>query len=186
VSSGGCVALLSGGASDKESAFIEATPDGTSVFFVTAERLSRQDTDTAYDIYDARECTTGSPCLSAPPSPPLPCAETQACRPAEPTKPLPGGPAGTATFKGPGNTISQPPPAQARHGVEAKRIVKRSLTRAQKLARALQGCRKRYHHVRRKREGCERAARRRYRKSGGHQSGSAKPRTAVRSKGSGR
>ena len=55
--SGGCVSLISGGSSDRESAFIEATPDGGNVFFVTEARLLPQDTDTAFDIYDARECT---------------------------------------------------------------------------------------------------------------------------------
>src|SRR5262249_49805732 len=34
-SSGGCVSLLSGAGSDHESAFIEATPSGSDVFFVT-------------------------------------------------------------------------------------------------------------------------------------------------------
>ncbi len=55
--SGACVSLISGGSSDRESAFIEATPDGSSVFFITEARLLPQDTDTAFDIYDARECT---------------------------------------------------------------------------------------------------------------------------------
>ena len=48
------------GISGKESAFIEATPDGNNVFFVTAEQLVPQDTDTAFDIYDARVCSAAS------------------------------------------------------------------------------------------------------------------------------
>ena len=47
--------LLSVGTSDRESAFIEATPDGSDVFFVTESKLLPQDTDTAFDIYDARD-----------------------------------------------------------------------------------------------------------------------------------
>src|SRR5262249_9169508 len=66
-STGGCIALLSSGTSVNESAFLEATSDGSNVFFVTAAQLLPQDTDTAFDIYDARECTPESPCL-APPS----------------------------------------------------------------------------------------------------------------------
>src|SRR5262249_25626909 len=80
-SSGGCVSLLSSGNSPRESAFIEATPDGSDVFFETVAQLLPQDTDTAYDIYDARTCRELSPCLS-PPAPEAPsCAQAQTCRP---------------------------------------------------------------------------------------------------------
>ncbi len=54
---GGCVGLISSGSSQKESAFLEATPSGNDVFFLTAAQLSPQDTDDAFDIYDARVCT---------------------------------------------------------------------------------------------------------------------------------
>jgi hypothetical protein len=60
--SGGCVSLLSSGSSSRESAFLEATPNGSDVFFLTAAQLVPQDTDTAFDIYDARVCTRQSPC----------------------------------------------------------------------------------------------------------------------------
>ena len=36
---GGCVALLSSGSSPNESAFLEATPSGDDVFFLTAAQL---------------------------------------------------------------------------------------------------------------------------------------------------
>ena len=58
-----------GGSSDRESAFLEATPDGSNVFFLTEAHLLPQDTDTAFDIYDARECTALSPCLTPPAAP---------------------------------------------------------------------------------------------------------------------
>ena len=59
--------LISSGISDKESAFMEATPSGNEAFFITAAQLLPQDTDTAFDIYDARVCSRESPCLSAAP-----------------------------------------------------------------------------------------------------------------------
>jgi hypothetical protein len=158
--SGGCVSLLSSGSSERESAFIEATPDGSGVFFETAAQLLPQDTDTAFDIYDARVCSELSPCLS-PPAPEAPaCAEAQTCRPAEPVQAIPGvSPA--SRLAGAGNltpgTASQAP----QHGVEGKKTVKPP-TRAQKLARALARCHKRYAHEKRKRKACEKSARRRY------------------------
>jgi hypothetical protein len=157
--SGGCVSLISGGSSDRESAFIEATPDGSNVFFVTEAQLLPQDTDTAFDIYDARECTALSPCLTPPKTEEAPCAEARTCRMAEPAQPIPGVSAATRTLSSAGNVVSQPPPA--RHGIEAKKA-SRPLTRAQKLTRALRSCRRRYVHSRRKRHACVRTARRRY------------------------
>jgi phosphodiesterase/alkaline phosphatase D-like protein len=158
---GGCVSLISGGASDRESAFIEATPDASNVFFLTDSKLLPQDTDTAYDIYDARECTVLSGCFSPPAAEEAPCAETEACRPAEPAQPIPGVTWATATIGASGNIVSQPPPRPAKQGVQARKA-SRPLTRAQKLTRALRGCRKRYAHSKHRRERCERSARKRY------------------------
>jgi len=158
--SGGCVSLISGGTSTRESAFMETTPDGSNVFFITEARLLPQDTDNAADVYDARECTASSPCLSPPAPAPPGCSETETCRPAAPAQAIPGGPGGSATFTGPGNVArgASPTPKQ---GVEAKRIV-RPLTRAQKLHLALRACRKRYAHARTRRAVCERNARKQY------------------------
>jgi len=156
-STGGCVALLSGGSSDRESAFLEATPSGSSVFFLTEAQLLPQDTDTAFDIYDARECTAASPCLTPPAPTPSGCVEISTCRPAEPAQPLPqGGGQGTASYAGPGNPAL--PPA-AKQQVRDDKAAKR-LTRAQLLTRALRSCRKL--HNRRRREDCEAHARRLY------------------------
>jgi len=157
---GGCVALLSSGSPSKESAFIEATPDGSDVFFVTAAQLLPQDTDTAFDIYDARACTASSPCLTPTAGEAPGCAETETCRPAEPAKQIPAGPAGTETSSGPGNIIAAKK-APAKQQVEARKAEK-PLTRAQKLVRALAGCRRRYAHSKRRRAACERKARKRY------------------------
>jgi hypothetical protein len=156
---GGCVSLISGGTSDRESAFIEATPDGSNVFFVTEARLLPRDTDTAFDIYDARECTAISPCLNPPPPPPPACAETETCRPAEPAQPIPTGPAGTATTSGPGNMILQ---AQKPEQQVAPSKAVKPLSRAQRLRRALLRCRKHNAHSKRRRRACERKATKRY------------------------
>jgi phosphodiesterase/alkaline phosphatase D-like protein len=157
--SGGCISLISGAGSDRESAFIEATPDGSSVFFVTEANLLPQDTDTAFDIYDARECTEASPCLTPPAPAPPSCAEAATCRPAEPAQTIPGGPSGTAAFSGPGNAESHAsPPAQE---TKANKTSK-PLTNSEKLSKALKACRKRYAHAKRVRKKCESTARKRY------------------------
>ncbi len=154
--SGGCVGLISGGGSDHESAFLEATPNGSDVFFVTEAQLLPQDTDTAFDIYDARECTAGSPCLSPKPPPTPGCGTADACRPAEPAQPIIGAP---SVF--PGSNIA-PHSTPAREESRATKKTAKPLTRAQKLAAALKSCRRRHVHSKKKRAVCERAARRRY------------------------
>ncbi|HEX8714372.1 MAG TPA: hypothetical protein VF706_02295, partial [Solirubrobacteraceae bacterium] len=54
---GGCVSLVSSGKSDHESAFLDASEGGNDVFFLTSSSLIPSlDTDTAFDIYDARVC----------------------------------------------------------------------------------------------------------------------------------
>jgi hypothetical protein len=158
--SGGCVALLSSGTSDRESAFIEATPSGSSVFLVTESNLLPQDTDTAFDIYDARACTAESPCQTIPEPPAGGCEEAQTCRPASPPQQIPGGPGGSATFSGPGNSQSA---AQAQSQVKGKQASKpaaKPLTRKQKLAKALGLCKKK--HAKKKRKACEAHARKFY------------------------
>jgi hypothetical protein len=157
--SGGCVALISDGGSDHESAFMEATPNGSNVFFLTEAQLLPQDTDTAFDIYDARECTGVSPCLTPPETEETGCERTATCRPAQPAQPIPGGPSGTATFSGPGNIVAKLP--VAKHEVEARKAT-RPLTRTQRLVRALKSCRERYQHATKRRIACERKARKRY------------------------
>jgi hypothetical protein len=52
--SDGCVGLISSGTSSLESAFFDASENGDDAFFVTAAQLSYRDTDSAYDVYDAR------------------------------------------------------------------------------------------------------------------------------------
>jgi hypothetical protein len=121
---------------------------GANVFFSTADPLVPQDTDTQVDYYDARICTTGDPCI-APPLPSLPPCLGEACH---------GTPAATpsllappsVTFSGAGN-LSPP--------VSKPAVKPKSLTRAQKLAKALKACKKK---PRRKRAVCKAQARKRY------------------------
>jgi hypothetical protein len=170
-SSGGCVELLTPGTSEKESAFIEATPDGSDVFFVTESQLLPQDTDTAFDIYDARECTSASPCLTPPAPTPPACGEADSCRPAQPAQTIPGGPAGSATFSGAGNAV--PPTPSSEQQVKGAKTGVKPLTRAQKLTKALKTCRK--VHAKKRRRACEAHARRLFgSKSKARKSASAK------------
>jgi hypothetical protein len=160
-STGGCVSLISSGTSRREAAFLEATPSGNDVFFLTAAQLLPEDTDTAYDIYDARVCTQVSPCLtpSAPPGPG--CSETDACRPAEP------GVAGSLTAAGSATTTGQGDAAPQSTGMGAtlgnrstNKPQPKPLTRAEQLARALRACKQ----IKRKRPRarCEAQARKRW------------------------
>ncbi len=74
---------------------------GSNVFFSTADQLLPADTDTELDYYDARTCTSESPCVKQAP-PPLPpcigetCHGTPAGTPLSPNVP-------SATFNGQGN-----------------------------------------------------------------------------------
>jgi hypothetical protein len=148
----GCVGLISSGTSSEESAFLDASgvgPGGQEaedVFFLTSSPLTSEDTDTAYDVYDAHICSTQSPCHTPAPPPPLPCDATESCRSAP--MPQPGiFAAPSATITGAGNIT--PPP-----------LVKPvSLTRAQKLAKALKACKTK---PKSKRAACEKQARKAY------------------------
>ena len=137
----GCISLISGGTSKQESAFLDASVSGGDVFMLTASQLVPQDRDTAFDVYDARVCTSESPCLTPPVETHTACEEkpseatckppsaTQPALPSAPPSSLPGaGNAGTHEVLG--LTVSKP-------GTGSK-----PLTRAQKLAKALKACKK--------------------------------------------
>jgi hypothetical protein len=147
--SGGCVGLISSGTSSEESAFADASASGGDVFFLTSARLVAQDYDTSVDVYDAHECTAVSPCFAVPPASPPPCGTGDACKPAPSPQPSIFGAPASATFSGAGNVVPSAPVATGR-----------SLTRSQKLARALTACKK--ESGRGRRAACERKARRRY------------------------
>jgi sugar lactone lactonase YvrE len=162
VRSGGCVSLVSSGSSAEESAFVDASETGGDAFFITYSKLLPQDFDNAPDVYDAHECTTNVPCYPTSPAVPPVCATGDACKAAPTPQPSLFGPAPSATFSGVGN-VSPPRPGA---GVRAK-----SLTHAQKLARALRACRKRSP---KQRATCRRAARKRFGPAAGSHKASAK------------
>jgi hypothetical protein len=147
--SGGCVSLISAGTSSEESGFLDASEGGGDVFFLTSSRLASLDVDTALDIYDAHACTVSVPCIAAPVGPP-PCDSGDSCKGAPAIQPSIFGAPASATFVGAGNVT----------GSSSVPVVKpRSLSRAQKLARALRECKRK---PRRKRGVCMRRARARY------------------------
>ena len=150
----GCVALISSGVSAQESAFLDASESGDDAFFLTAEPLVGIDQDTDFDLYDARVCTTSSPCLSQDLPARESCQSSAACNTAPASVPLETGPSGSATYQGPGNAAKHEALATTKH------TTPKPLTRAQKLALALKACRK--HKAGSKRVRCERKARNAY------------------------
>jgi hypothetical protein len=149
---GGCTGLISSGRAAGESLFMEASATGSDVFFTTAERLVRKDTDTAVDVYDAHECTALAPCASEA-TPPKECESAAECRLA-PTPP-PGifGSGPTESLVGNGNALPVPTVIKPKTAAQL---------RAEKLAKLLEVCRKKYPHSKKRRSRCERAARRVY------------------------
>jgi hypothetical protein len=146
--SGGCVDLISSGTSSEESVFLDASEGGGEVFFLTASKLASQDHDTSLDVYDARECTVQSPCLTAPVAPPE-CTTVDACRAASTPQPTIFGAPPSATFSGTGNST---PTATTKAKAKA-------LTGAQELSKALKACKK---QPKKKRPACEKQARKKY------------------------
>ncbi len=138
----GCFSLISSGESSADSRFVDASSDGSDVFFATAASLVSQDPG-LIDIYDARvDGGFASPAVRG-------VCEGEACQaPARP--PIDATPA-SVTFSGEGNLTVEP----AVH-VQPK---KKALTRKQKLARALKACKRKHG---KNRTHCQRQARKRY------------------------
>jgi hypothetical protein len=151
---GGCVALISSGTSDHESAFVDASESGNDVFFLTNAKLSSSDVDTSFDIYDARVCDApgAEACVSSGSAPPPACSG-EACKPPASSQPV-YGPPSSSTFSGSGNIVQQ-----AVLGSKSAQKAK-APTRAQKLAAALKKCRKL--KQKKKRQACIRQARKKY------------------------
>jgi DNA-binding beta-propeller fold protein YncE len=150
--SGGCVSLISSGASAQESAFMDASESGDDVFFLTAAKLSPLDLDAALDIYDAHRCTGALPCIVFPEVNPPPCNNEASCKASPTPQPSIFGAPASASFSGPGNPPPAPPaPAKVKTPEEI---------RIEKLNKALKACHAK--KIKKKRRACEKAARRKY------------------------
>jgi hypothetical protein len=73
----GRATLITRGSHAATSMFLDATPDGSNVFFATDERLVGQDRDDTVDLYDAR--LGGGIASQSPPAGPAPCSADE-CR----------------------------------------------------------------------------------------------------------
>ena len=149
----GCVGLISSGESAQQSVFLDASETGSEVFFLTTAKLVPEDTDTSYDVYDARECTPQSPCEAPTAEQPPPCDNEASCKPAPSPQPEIFGPSGSATFSGPGNLITP-------LATDTTKPAAKPLTKAQKLTAALKTCKK--DKKKAKRQACEKQARKKY------------------------
>ena len=151
----GCVALISSGTSQHESAFLDASASGNDAFFLTAAQLVSQDSENAPAVYDARVCGTAQtqPCLPVV-EPPPPACSGEGCRPPAPTQPS-FQPAASSTYSGTGNAPDKQQVASNKSTTKPK-----LLTRAQMLVQALNACRK--HKRKKQRVACERTARKAY------------------------
>lgn len=107
VANSGCVDLISTGESPRESEFVDASSDGSDVFFTTLSGLVPQDYG-LIDIYDAR-IGGGFP---PPFNPPASC-EGEACQGplASPNDPTPG----SSSYQGPGNPSQTPNKKKKKH-----------------------------------------------------------------------
>jgi hypothetical protein len=140
---GGCIYLLSGGASKDGAVFAEASASGNDVFMVTRARLVPQDGLETFKMYDARVGAPRPPAATA-------CSGT-GCQGVPPAPPIFATPS-SVTFNGAGNY----PPTPPVKGKTAAQI------RAEKLAKALSTCRKKYKKQKKKRAACEKTARKAY------------------------
>lgn len=109
---GGCDFLLSGGISQSPSIFVDASADGGEVFFETRAQLVPRDHDENLKLYDARVCTSASPCFHETPV----ACEGSGCQGNPPAPPIFATPS-SVTFNGTGNFS---PPASVKQIVKPK------------------------------------------------------------------
>jgi hypothetical protein len=155
-SDGGCVALISGGDSEHEQAFLDASASGNDVFFLSTEPLAPNPED-SLSVYDAHVCESTSPCPTSAKEASVACDESvHACK--NPPEPFTGGSGSPAseTTSGVGNIT----PQLAQGAVLHEKTAVKPLTKAQKLAAALKACKK--DKKKTKRQACEKAAHKKY------------------------
>ncbi|HXP99167.1 MAG TPA: hypothetical protein VN845_03770 [Solirubrobacteraceae bacterium] len=140
---GGCISLLSSGASVDPSSLLGASVNGSDVFVITRSNLTPDAGDELFKVFDARADGVVAPTPSA-------CTGT-GCQGIPAPGPIFATPA-SVTFAGVGNFSSAAP-------VPAVKVKSKPLTRAQKLARALKLCRGR---PKKQRASCKTQAKRLY------------------------
>lgn len=150
--------LISSGTSNAGSYFLDASPDGSNIFFATPQALLKRAEGAVYSMYDAR-IRGGFRAQSESLVPPA-CQSLEGCH-----SPLSEAPAefsvASAELHGSGNLAAAPQQPGAPEKPQVKKPVKK-LTRKQQLKRALQACTKRYRHKPSARHDCERQARKHY------------------------
>lgn len=151
----GALSLISGGASARPSSFVEASPDGRNIYFVTTQALSGRDTDNVLSLYDARKGGGfAQPAASAS------CDEAAECQ-GMTTGPAAFAPPPSVSFAGLGNL--KPPATEGKATQPTKGSGKARAERRRKaLRKALRRCRRIHRHNRHKRRVCTRLARKRY------------------------
>ncbi len=145
ISSGTDATVVESGPSASSTGLVGTSASGADVFFTTASPLVPQDTDTQIDVYDAR--IGGGFAVTAPTAP----CEGEGCQ---------GSTGGTPATPGVGSLTPAggvlAPPIEPNPPPKPK---KKTLTRAQKLKRALNACRKK---PKKQRAGCEAQAQKAY------------------------
>jgi hypothetical protein len=144
----GNIFLISAGTSPEYSLFLDNSESGGDLFFATQDELVEGDSDTGFDVYDARVPRPGD----NPPPSAVPCSG-DVCQGPPSVAELLGAPP-SATFNGAGNIVEQP----------VGKITPKVLSRAQRLASSLRACRK--DRSRHRRTLCEKQARKRYSSAG--------------------
>ena len=118
---GGCVSLISSGTSDKESAFLEATPSGNDVFFLTAAQLlapgHRHGRLTSTTRASARR---HRPCLTARAPAPPGCSTATRAAARAPAPAGPGRAVGHRDVLRPGQLVPAAAAKQERLGDESR------------------------------------------------------------------
>jgi hypothetical protein len=145
----GCVSLITSGTGSAPSGLVDTSANGDDIFVMTRDHLSASDFDNAYDVYDVHVCSTTVPCIPQPPVAPPACSSGDSCKASPTPQPAIFGSPSSATFSGAGNIVA---PA-------SRTVTSRSLTRRQKLARALAACTVK---PRRSRSKCVSTAKKRY------------------------
>lgn len=152
---GGCVGLISSGNSAEESSFLDASENGSDVFFLTEAKLVPLAVEATPSVYDARECVPSSRCLPPQLAQTPPCSTGDSCKPPQSPQPTLLGAPATETFSGPGDIAIETPLATGKS---------KAARQMSKLKRELLSCRRRHRGRRGKkaRLACETAVRRRY------------------------